>query len=236
MSQQVYFWAGNRRMQRSLPEPMTEVIPGVKWGLATSVFSTAHWVVQSWMSLTTGGERSPYHSSGTLADELAFCLLGGHGISAEMAGLAFDACKANGLIARREKKTENWTEVLSQPLRKHDRAVRYRFPIQKARYLANAMRYIDESVFETSDGRTLRDALMRLAGVGPKTAGWVARNMLDTDDVAILDIHVVRAGRLCGLFSPCQRVTANYGEMEDQFIAYCRAIKIRPAILDCLVW
>ncbi|MDZ3993341.1 hypothetical protein PspTeo4_24872 [Pseudomonas sp. Teo4] len=50
-------------------------------------------------------------------------------------------------------------------------------------------------------GRALRDWLLELPGIGYKTASWVARNWLDADDVAILDIHILRAGAW-QVFSP----------------------------------
>jgi hypothetical protein len=89
--------------------------------------------------------------------------------------------------------------------------IRYRYPRAKAKYLASAMTYLREKSIDVSSGRAMRDSLLPIPGVGPKTAGWVARNYLDADDVAILDIHLIRAGLLCDLFNPNQRIERDYG-------------------------
>jgi endonuclease III len=49
---------------------------------------------------------------------------------------------------------------------------------------------------------------MSLPGIGPKTASWIARNWLDADDVAILDIHIMRVGQVIGLFPLSKRWSA----------------------------
>jgi thermostable 8-oxoguanine DNA glycosylase len=103
-------------------------------------------------------------------------------------------------------------------------------------YLADAMSCVSRGEIDMTDGKALRNSLLRIRGVGPKTAGWVARNLLDSDDVAILDIHIVRAGLLCDLFKPEQKVEREYFEMEARYIELCRALQVRPAVLDCLIW
>ena len=131
---------------------------------------------------------------------------------------------------------EEWSNVLREPLKVGNRSVRYRYPNQKAKFLADAMRAIGAGQISTEGGRQLRDSLLKIRGVGPKTAGWVARNYLDSDDVAILDIHIIRAGLLCDLFKPEQKVEKHYFEMESKYIAMCLAMNVRPAVLDCLIW
>jgi thermostable 8-oxoguanine DNA glycosylase len=163
-------------------------------------------------------------------------MLGGYGITAELATAAFEACRSAELISERELSVSRWETELAKPLQLNGRSTRYRYPKQKARFLSNAMAFLRRSTIDEHCGRSLRDALLEINGVGPKTAGWVARNYLDTDDVAILDIHLVRAGVLCDLFAPAQRVERDYFEMERRYIEFCRALSARPAVLDCLIW
>lgn len=236
MTQLVRYWVGDVQHCRSLPDPTDEVLDGVLWGESWQIFTPAYWLSQLWMNSLDTVEKSPYQGHGSLAEELVFCMLGGYGITAELARAAFEACRSAGLISSLESSATQWEVVLENPLQLNGRLTRYRYPKQKARYLSCAMAFLRKKTFDGLGGRSLRDALLEIHGVGPKTAGWVARNYLDTDDVAILDIHLVRAGILCNLFSPAQRVERDYFEMEHRYIDFCGALNARPAVLDCLIW
>ncbi|HJW53989.1 MAG TPA: hypothetical protein VJ577_01825 [Burkholderiaceae bacterium] len=236
MTQTLHYWIDDTEICRELPDADDQVLPGVPWGEPWVIFTPAYWLSQLWMSGLSDIPHSPYHACGTLDEELVFCMLGGYGITAELSTAAYDACRVAGLIAARESSIEKWTSVLQQPLDVNGRPVRYRYPSQKAKYLAGAMTYLRSHNIRLNNGRALRDDLLKIKGVGPKTAGWVARNFLDSDEVAILDIHLVRAGILCRLFTPEQRVERDYFEMESRFIDFCRALDARPAVLDCLIW
>ena len=85
-------------------------------------------------------------------------------------------------------------------------------------------------------GRILRDWLTKIPGIGFKTASWVARNWLDADDVAILDIHILRAGVLAGFFDAELTVERHYRELEDQFLAFSAGLGVRASELDALMW
>jgi thermostable 8-oxoguanine DNA glycosylase len=236
MTQSLHYWVGDIQHCRNLPDPTDEVLEGVRWGESWQLFTPAYWLSQLWMNGLDRAERSPYQARGSLAEELVFCMLGGYGITAELATAAFEACRSAELISERELSVSRWETELAKPLQLNGRSTRYRYPKQKARFLSNAMAFLRRSTIDEHCGRSLRDALLEINGVGPKTAGWVARNYLDTDDVAILDIHLVRAGVLCDLFAPAQRVERDYFEMERRYIEFCRALSARPAVLDCLIW
>lgn len=236
MAQLVHFWIGDEEVQRELPPATNEVLPGVRWGDYWAPFTPAYWLSQYWMKGLDRVERSPYQARGDVVEELVFCMLGGFGITAELAMAAFEACSEAGLIDRREIEGTAWQEVLLHPLSVQGRLQRYRYPNQKARHIAAAMRHVVEFPLDQKDGRDLRDALIKIKGVGHKTAGWVARNCLDTDDVAILDIHLVRAGILCDIFNPKQKVERDYREMEERYLDFCHALSVRPAVMDCLMW
>ena len=85
-------------------------------------------------------------------------------------------------------------------------------------------------------GRALRDWLTRIPGIGFKTASWVARNWLDADDVAILDIHILRAGVLAGFLDSTLTVERHYRELEEQFLAFSAGLGVRASELDALMW
>lgn len=236
MSQPLHYWVGDTEFRRDMPDADIEVISGVRWGEPYTLFTPAYWLSQFWMHDLDQVSRSPYQSHGSLSEELVFCMLGGYGITAELAAAAFEVCRDAQLIARLETSEDEWIAQLQHPLVVNGKQQKYRYPNQKARYIAGAMAYLQKESLAEFSGKKLRDALLKINGVGPKTAGWVARNYLDTDEVAILDIHLIRAGLLCDVFTPSQRVERDYFEMEGRFIDFCKALEVRPAVLDCLVW
>lgn len=236
MSQLVTYWIADEVVTRELPDAGEAVMPGVTWGDFSNLFTPAYWVSQLWMAGLDFQKTSPYQAQGSLAEEITFCMLGGFGITAELATGAFDACKAAGLIDQHNASSTDWTEVLREPIAVEGRTVKYRYPNQKAIYLAEAMAFLQQGSPDLSSGQGLRNSLLKIRGVGPKTAGWVARNFLDADDVAILDIHLIRACQLCDLYTPQQKVEREYFEMEARYIEFCQALSVRPAVIDCLIW
>lgn len=236
MSQTVIYRLAGEIVQRELPDPDVRILNDITWGEHCCLFTPAYWVSQVWMSQCHGAENSPYYSQRTLAEEVAFCMLSGFGITAELAGAAFQKCRTLGLIEDLCTDSEAWTEALKAPLPLQGRRVHYRYPNQKAGFLADAMRQLRDGHIDTSSGQRLRNSLLRINGVGPKTAGFITRNVLDSDDVAILDIHVIRAGMLLGLFSQNDKVEHAYGEMEQRYIDFCHAVEVRPSVFDSVVW
>jgi N-glycosylase/DNA lyase len=236
MSQVIHYFLDNFEVCREMPDAGNVVITGVQWGEPWTLFTPSYWLSQLWMSGLDKQAYSRYRAGGSLPEEVVYCMLGGNGISAELATAAFEACRKSELIVRLETSAAKWSDVLQGQLQLNGQLHRYRFPHQKARYLAAAMAFFQTHSLSTNSGRELRDSLLTIKGIGPKTAGWIARNYLDTDEVAILDVHLVRAGLLCDLFSPSQQLRRDYFAMEARFIEFCRALDARPAVLDCLIW
>ncbi|WP_148650149.1 8-oxoguanine DNA glycosylase [Lysobacter capsici] len=236
MMRKVALPIGETCAERLMPSADEDLMPGVKWGDPWVVFTPAYWLSQAWMLQLEEMGSSSYRARQGLVEELVFCLLGGFGITAELATAAFEACEQTGVIERRETDPDVWTQILLQPLDIGGRKVRYRYPNQKAKFLAAAMQRISDLRLEGVDSKSARDQLLLLPGVGYKTASWVVRNVFDSDEVAILDIHLIRAGLLCGLFNDKDRVEKDYLSMEARFLRFSSALGLRPAALDCLIW
>jgi len=236
MNRMVSLVIGEKLVERAMPCPEEQILPGMKWGDPWHLFTPAYWLAQAWMAELDTKPSSCYRARDGVVEELVFCLLGGYGITAEMATAAYERCGGAGLVAARETRQEAWVSVLSAPLVVGGRHLRYRYPNQKSKYLASAMRIVRQEPLRLDSGLGLRDQLLGMPGVGYKTASWVARNVLDCDDVAILDIHIIRAGKLCGLFKDSDRVEKDYCGMEARFLLFCQAMSLRPAVLDCLIW
>lgn len=236
MTQTLRYWNNEEEIVRHFPAAEVEVMPGVRWGEPWTLFTPAYWLSQFWMNDLDKVLHSPYQARGSLAEEVVFCLLGGFGITAELATAAFEACWEQNLIETMESNAEVWNAVLLLPLSVNGKTQHYRYPNQKARFLAAAMKFLKEHPLEEASGLALRDSLLKIQGIGPKTAGWITRNYSDSDEVAILDIHIVRAGVLCGFFSSDERVEKDYFAMETRFLKFSQALGVRPAVLDCLIW
>lgn len=226
---------GTATMQIELPAPSQEVIPGVTWGALEAFPTPAYWAYQV-LARRAQGTRINYRLGRSLREEVGACLLGGHGIPANVGLAAFEAMRGHGAFdgaAHDEQALFDW---LSVPLKIGDRSVRYRFARQKAKYLAAALVKMNDEAPPVESGRQLRDWLTGIPGIGFKTASWVARNWLDADDVAILDIHILRAGLLAGFFPQELTVERHYLQLESKFLNFSEGLGVRPSELDAVIW
>ena len=226
---------GNTTIEIKLPEATDEVIRGVKWGLVCAFPTPAYWKYQV-LARRLQGAPIRYRLGRTLKEEVAACLLGGHGIPAAVGLSAFDHLKHLGAFEGHSPSEATLTEWLGQPLAHGDRTIRYRFVKQKSKYLAAALNKIDSHPAPHGTGRELRDWLLDIPGIGYKTASWIARNWLDADDVAILDIHILRAGLLGGFFPEGLTVERHYLDLEERFLEFSRGLDTKASELDAVIW
>lgn len=230
-----YYLKEEQILQRDVPAPEAHVLPDVFWGRPEVFFTPAYWMTQHWMREGNLPPRS--HGLGeTLEEEVVACLLGGHGIPAEVGLAAFERLRSRGLISSPCPDSDVFSKNLREPLIVSGRQITYRFWSQKANYIATALRTLDEQPAPRKSPCALRDYLMRLPGIGPKIASWVVRNWLGSNEVAILDIHIVRAGQLMNLYSTADRVEAHYFKMEQRFLDLASAIGAPASDLDALIW
>ena len=223
----------DRDLVLDLPSARHEVMPGVIWGRFDALFTPAYWAGQAWQA-HENGTYEPGALGRGIAEEVAVCLLGGYGIPAELGLLAFDRLRRMDLL--RTDTTEADVEgALSEPFPMGDRLRRYRFAKSKARALVGALLALP-GIDSGLPDRDLRNALVSLPGVGSKTASWVVRNLRSSDEVAIVDIHIARAGRIAGFIAPTWDPARHYTLMEDAFLAFAKAIGTRASVLDGLMW
>lgn len=208
---------------------------GEEWQLGTAAF----WVQQALEFPTSTGR----HRLGTnLREEVAVCMLGGYGVPGPVGNAAFLALRDSGLLEaglEQDAAADAMTEVLAEPLDVGaGRRMRYRFHQQRPRRLAAALAGLTawESDADELDDLQLRDHLMELPGVGPKTASWVVRNYRDSDAVAIIDIHIQRAGITAGVFCADWSPPRHYGRFESAFLGWAAAGAVSAANLDAAIW
>jgi thermostable 8-oxoguanine DNA glycosylase len=218
----------------NLPPPDAEVLPGVAWGRVEYFPTPAYWAFQV-LARRLSAQSIQYKLGKTLREEVGACLLGGHGIPARIGLLAYEHLRAKNAFAGDPPTEEQLHAWLAEPMAVDGRQIHYRFASQKARYLAAALNKIAAEP-APSTGRALRDWLIGIRGVGYKTASWIARNWLDADDVAILDIHLLRAGVVAGFLDPALTVERHYLDLEAQFLDFSRGLGVRPSELDAVIW
>lgn len=235
MSQTAVLYSMVGVLKVELPAADIELMPGVRWGAVDAFPTPAYWVFQA-LNRRLNAAPLRYKLGRSLAQELGACLLGGHGIPASVGLAAFERLVTRDVFNPSKVPDEaSLLEWLTEPLEMAGRPIRYRFAAQKARYLAACLPSVHAAPAFAS-GRALRDWLLALPGVGPKTASWVARNWMDADDVAILDVHILRFGQAIGLFGSAMRVEKDYETMEALFVEFSSRLNVRTSELDAIIW
>jgi thermostable 8-oxoguanine DNA glycosylase len=173
----------------------------------------------------------------TLREEFAVCMLAGFGVPAEVGIAAADRLRALGyLLEDATPSQQDIEDALREPLRMGDRSVRYRFFRTKAKYLARGLQALQASAPNEADPLAFRAWFRELPGVGPKTASFITRNWLGSDLVAILDVHVVRACQIVGLFPHDADLARDYVQLERLFLEFARGLGVSASWLDAVIW
>jgi thermostable 8-oxoguanine DNA glycosylase len=220
------------QLMQKLRAPHSQIVPGVPLGRADEVFSPAFWgdVARAAERRNVGDIRL----GASLTEEVVACLLGGFGMPAEMGLAAFDRLRRRRLLYPGVGAAV-LEAALSEPFAEMPGAPRYRFPRQKAGFVAASLELLPQ-LPEPACDLAFRDDLATLPGVGLKTASWVVRNVRHSNQVAVLDVHIVRAGRYIGLFSATMDPARHYRTMEQRFIGLASALNVRVPWLDMAIW
>lgn len=200
------------------------------WGHEGLIGTTAFWADQTRRSYAGVSSRL----GGSLGEEVAACILGGFGMPVEVGLAAFERLRQAGALEQPDR--ERVEALLREPLAlPNGGSSRYRFPRQRAERLCAALDYL-RGASVPAEGRQLRDWLLDVPGVGPKTAGWIVRNHTGCQDVAIIDVHLRRAGVAAGFFSRTWRIERDYGRFEGAFLTAAQLADVSAAELDACIW
>lgn len=224
---------GGAPSQRLLPEATDLVLPGVVWGAFDELLTPAFWLGQAWQHQALG-TFNDLRLGRSLAEELAACLLGGFGMPAELGLAAYRRLRDRGLLNDRPAAAD-LERSLSQVFLLNGRPRRYRFPRQRAVFLAACLADLD-GFLEPEDDGELRDRLTAMRGIGPKTASWIVRNYRASNAVAIIDVHILRACRHMGLFPSEWLPSKHYRQLECKFLEFAAALQTPASLLDGLIW
>ncbi|HEX8475386.1 MAG TPA: hypothetical protein VF666_15250 [Pyrinomonadaceae bacterium] len=236
MSQQISVIVGGKVKRLFLPDSSQQVLPGVRWGHHYMTFTPAFWTTLACSDEAGEVDDGSFRIGRTLKEEVAACLLGGYGIPAEIGLAAFYHVRDCGLLTGEPPSENTLHRILSAPLIIGNRKVRYRFAQQRSKYLCAALIKLHNIHPPVNDDLSFRQWLLGLSGIGPKTASWITRNWLKSDRVAIIDIHIYRAGLLMGLYKLDESPTKHYFQMEERFIEFARAINVPTSSLDAIIW
>lgn len=216
----------------TLPSEDDWVMPGVRWGSVAEPFTPAFWAALVHQSV---GRRPQFRLGASLLEETAACLLGGYGIRSEVGLAAYRRLRERGLL-RIDVEAAQILTSLSEPMQpSYGATVRYRFARTKALALAQTLNAFAQRP-RLHNALELRQWLITLPGIGLKTASWVVRNHLDSDEVAILDVHLMRAGYVMGLFPNNVKLPRDYLCLEAKFLAFAKHLGVRASHLDGCIW
>lgn len=206
------------------------------WGSPLVFGTAAYWLLQC--HLYAWNREAPSFALGAnLFEETVACLLGGYGIPAEVGLAAFHELRKLGLTDMSQPPAEeDVLAVLRAPLSIGEKKVHYRFPRLKAKYIAAAGRHFQDTLPASPTSVELRDWLLEIPGIGLKTASWIVRNSTKANDVAIIDIHIRRAGVHAGFFRSSWEPGRDYAVMEKAFLSFATQAAVPAAALDTIMW
>lgn len=201
-------------------------------GLPWQLGSAAYWEM---LALEAQAPTS-YRLGASLAEEVGACMLGGFGIPAGIANGAFQRLRDEGVFEQGARPSPERIEgLLSSPLTGQGRSGKYRFARQKAGRLSAALDQL-RAIAPPQEPLTLRNWLMTLPGIGPKTASWIVRNHTGSNNVGIIDIHIIRAGQAAGVFASSWQVSRDYFVLERAFLQWAAHGGVAASLLDACIW
>lgn len=218
-----------------IPTPTMDIMPGIKWGNYEKLFTPAYWKVQYLMHSDNEKFDINYRFGDNILEEVVACLLGGFGLKSEIGLAAFQRLQEKNQI-KEAISYEAVLKSLKTPFINNGKSVHYRFPNQKAKYITAFLNRTDLKSIPLNNDIELRNWLLSIKGIGPKTAAWITRNYLNSENVAIIDIHIYRACLIMGLYTEYYDIQKDYVKLEQIFLQFCEELDVQPSKMDALIW
>ena len=184
-----------------------------------------------------------------IEDELLFCLLGGFGVTFEHGQSAYVTIRQLKPFSCDWKNEQLFEVILSEllrpqfePRRRDGSLRRYRFPKQKASVIVKARRWVhaqvplDKHLVQLVSPKDRRRFLSECPGMGYKGASWLLRNLGLGNELAIIDVHVLRALLDARRIPQDARIPKDYEMAEEAFLAWCDELDAPAAAFDLFVW
>ena len=194
---------------------------------------------------------SAFSSEFELWNELMSCILGSQ-VPYEVAKAASERIRATRLFSCCDALSPLMLErslmmLLLEPLEVGGIRRRYRFPVMRSRQLTAAFvavrqpgQSISEQVFSGEDAKEIRAALVsRIPGLGPKQASMFLRNIGQSQNLAVLDSHVLRFMHAVGLLRerPSPPTTLKTYEVFERVLGvFCQELGYAVGHVDRAIW
>lgn len=200
-------------------------------------------------------EKWDKFSENELFYEMVACILGSR-VRYETAKECARRLKDEGLLNRdyllrnsilAERRIFKELKKAIYPPFKNGTGMSYPYPRSKAKFIVqtsyeiyyNQATTIKELLKNCIDEFEARDLLVETCmGIGPKQASLFLRNIYYTENLAILDTHVIQYMELQGLHHGIKKsITKNqYADYEKKLIAYADSLNKSLAKLDVAIW
>lgn len=184
-----------------------------------------------------------------IEDELLFCLLGGYGITEEHGRSAWLTVRQLEPFSGFWRDDDLFQKIMAtlevpqfEPRRADGSLRRYRFPKRKAAIIVKARRWVrsrkplEDCLLYWDDPKDRRRILLGCPGLGLKSASWLLRNLGMGDELAVLDVHLVRALQDAKRIDNKIRLPRDYYAVEKAFLDWCHELNAPSAAFDLFIW
>lgn len=237
MQKMIYDTTSGEEILIQVPHENELINKNISWGKIEAFFTPAFWYTQTIMHEKEKSAMLNYKiSNGALLEETLACLIGGYGIPSEIGNAKFAQLQPFINKIYNSPNLDEITELMQQPMKMNNKNLHYRFAKQKAKYIYNTLVFFQNFDEKQYSDIELRNELIKINGIGPKTASWIVRNYRRSDHIAIIDIHLHRAGILAGFFDLKDNINKDYLKMEQKFLNFCSKINLSAAKLDAVIW
>lgn len=185
--------------------------------------------------------------------ELIICILGS-GVRYELAAAYADEILSNPTFISQQQSEPSLADEISSILSlptyckiEKKQYTKYRYPKRGAKHVARSIKSIRDKhssikklLKKKLDTRHLRKELIILCpGIGPKQGSHFLKNIGYTEDIAVLDRHIVRYMEAAEKNEICKRTLSrldNYELVEKRFQKITEKFSHSPSIVDQSMW
>lgn len=200
----------------------------VPWGRHDKFGTPSYWIDQT----REGYADADAYGTMGLKEATVWGLLHGSGIKAEVGNAFLDAVMQL-LVEDPLPTTKRVEQVLQEPIEGFGR---YRFWRPRGEYISAAVARL-EAKPPPDDPQMFRDYLLKMKGVGPKTAALIESGFKGFDaEVHVNDIWLRRALIPVGIFRSDWNVEHHYDRFEQAFLQFASHGNVPPVALDWCIW
>ncbi len=183
--------------------------------------------------------------------ELVLAILGSQN-RYEVALRFSEEIKKHGLLKERLRSSiaeleEEIHAILSTALDVDNNIVKYRFPNVKARYIAYDLYYfksiggIKNLLRNIDDTANLRAFFVKeIKGIGPKQSSHFLRNIGYSNELAVLDVHILRYMKIQGIigegYEKAIGTLKQYEKLEAMLIEFLKFMQYPIGLVDQAIW